>query len=83
MFLTVNQYDIGRFDIQINGEMICTTFGETDNSTFDDTDHGSCSAVTIAAEGKKQKKYTQIIRISLFLSILLLLFACNSLYVDL
>ena len=60
VFLTVIQYDYGRFDIQVNGETICTAFGETNASTFDDTDHGSCSAVTVAAEGKKKVNYPVI-----------------------
>ena len=51
-YLTVWYYEIGWFDIQINGEMLCTALGDANDSTFSDTDQASCSAVVLVAEGK-------------------------------
>ena len=56
VYLTVVYSDYGRFDIQVNGETICTAYGETNDSTIHDSDHRSCSGVAIVVEGNKQKK---------------------------
>ena len=57
VYLTVIQYDYGRFDIQVSGETICTAFGDANSRTFTDIVHTSCSGVAIVAEGKKQNIY--------------------------
>ena len=44
------------FNIQINGDMICQAWGESNDSTFPDEVHTSCSAATVAAEGDMQTK---------------------------
>ena len=54
-YFTVNWFEYAAFDIQINGETICTAWGETETSTFGDRVHTSCSAATYAAEGKMIK----------------------------
>ena len=56
VYLTVIFYDYGRFDIRVNGETICTAYGETNHSTFQDPDHASCSAVALVTEGDKRHK---------------------------
>ena len=42
--------EASHFDIQINGEMICTAY--VDQTSTTDFGHTSCSAATYAAEGK-------------------------------
>ena len=48
-------YEFAYFDIQINGETICTTFADRNHSDNADPGPTSCSAATYAAEGKKVK----------------------------
>ena len=52
MYLIVWYYESGAFDVQINGETICTAFADRESSTFADRGRTSCSAVTFATEGK-------------------------------
>ena len=40
------------FDIQINGETICSLFADRSNSIYTDYGDVSCSAVSYAAEGE-------------------------------
>ena len=54
-YFTVYPLEYAFFDIQINGETICSARGEKDTSTFTDTIHTSCSAATYAAAGKMIK----------------------------
>ena len=53
-YFTVEWYEYGAFDIQINGERICTAWGETESSTFGDPVHTSCSAAAYANEGNNK-----------------------------
>ena len=39
------------FEIEINGEVICTAEGDESESTFTDRGHTSCSGATFAVEG--------------------------------
>ena len=55
VYLTMTPARFGFFDIQVNGEIICTAYGDTDDSTFVDTDHASCSAAALITEGIKLK----------------------------
>ena len=66
VYLTVIQYDYGRFNIQVNGETVCTAFGDANSRTFTDIVHTCCSGVAIVAEGKKIK-YLSSICLFLFL----------------
>ena len=58
-YFVVWYYKFARFDIQINGETICTAFADRSNSGYQDRGHTSCIAVTYAAEGKTCKKLTK------------------------
>ena len=53
VYLTVNALDYAYFDIQVNGETICTALGDANDSTFADGDHATCQAVTFITEGEK------------------------------
>ena len=44
-------FEYAYFDIQINGETICTAYGDRNNSDNQDFGHTSCSAATFATEG--------------------------------
>ena len=55
VYLTMNSFDFGYFDIELNGETICTAYGDTYFSTFLDSATTSCSAVAAVTEGKKLK----------------------------
>ena len=54
-YFTVYYFEHAYFDIQINGESICTAHADRNGS--DNTDPGptSCSAATYADEGKNVK----------------------------
>ena len=49
-YFAVHWYEFANLEIQIDGEAICTAFG--DHVETPDYSHTSCSAVTAAAEGK-------------------------------
>ena len=51
VYLRVRQNEVGRFDIEFNGEVICTTYAENLNTTSDETTT-SCSGVASVSEGK-------------------------------
>ena len=53
IYLTMTPARFGLFDIEVNGEIICTAYGDTDDSTFVDTDNASCSAAVLVTEGIK------------------------------
>ena len=52
VYCTVYYFEYAFFDIQINGETICSAYGETDSSTFSDYVHTTCSVTTYVAEGR-------------------------------
>ena len=54
VYFTVSYDEYAYFDIEINGETICTAFG--DHAETPDYSHTSCSGVTFAAEGKDNKR---------------------------
>ena len=51
-YLLVQSGELGRFDIEFNGEMICEAYAEQREMTNDDIGT-SCSAIASANEGKK------------------------------
>ena len=51
-YFVVYYNEYARFDIQINGELICTAWADRDHSDNLDPGHTSCSAVIFAVEGK-------------------------------
>ena len=51
VYFTVWYYKFARFDMQVNGERICTAYA--DQSESPDNGHASCSAATYVAAGKK------------------------------
>ena len=52
VYFTVLYFESAWFDIEINGETICTAYADQSASNHPDYGHTSCSAVTDAAEGK-------------------------------
>ena len=50
-YFTVWYFEFALFDIQINGETICTARADRSATTFTDDGHTSCSAATFATEG--------------------------------
>ena len=48
----VYYFEFAFFDIQINGETICTAYADRNDSNNNDPGPTSCGAVTYAAEGK-------------------------------
>ena len=56
VYFVVQYYDFTYFDLQINGETICTAYTDRADSDHSDYGHTSCSAVTFAAEGKNLVK---------------------------
>ena len=61
VYMTVLWNKYGVFDIRINGERICSAWGETDTSRAADAVHTSCSTTTYASEGKMIKYLMLII----------------------
>ena len=53
-YFVVWYYKVAHFDIQINGETLCTARGDRSESYSTDTGHTSCSTTTFATEGKKE-----------------------------
>ena len=51
-YFLVWYYESAIFDIQINGETICTAYADRDHSDNAAPGPTSCSAATYAAEGK-------------------------------
>ena len=51
-------YEYAVFEIQINGETLCTAWGESSSSSFADEIMTFCSAAAYAAEGKMLMKVT-------------------------
>ena len=58
VFLTINPERNGFFDVEINGELVCTVLGDQDESSAD-YGSASCSGVVEAAEGKQFFKKVQ------------------------
>ena len=56
-YFVVYYYEYASFDIQINGEPLCTAYADRDHSPYEDEGPTSCSAATFAAEGKKPNKH--------------------------
>ena len=56
MYFTVYYDEYGRFDIQINGELICTAWDEAQD-TPGDPGPATYSAVTYATEGKMRTTF--------------------------
>ena len=52
-YFVVWYFEWAYFDIQINGELICTAFADRNSSDNADSGPTSCSATTLAVEGKK------------------------------
>ena len=50
VYLLMNGGDWGRFDIEINGEVLCTVDGDKEETPGDEG-QGSCSTGTYAMEG--------------------------------
>ena len=53
-------YELALFDIQINGDTICTAWADRNNFEGTDGAPTSCSAASFAAEGEKHKITKQI-----------------------
>ena len=53
VYLIVWYLEYGFFDVQINGETICTAYADRENSIYLDRGRTSCSAAAFASEGKK------------------------------
>ena len=56
----INPERNGFFDVEINGELLCTVLGDQDESSGD-YGSASCSGVVYAAEGKEFLKQTHFI----------------------
>ena len=52
VYLIVWYLEYGYFDVQLNGETICTAYADRENLIYIDRGRTSCSAATFAAEGK-------------------------------
>ena len=60
-YLLVESGEMGRFDIEFNGEIVCTAYAEQRDMPSDDIGT-SCSAIVYANEGKKLNvSYYQLI----------------------
>ena len=51
VFLTVDGAEIAYFDVEINGELICTVYSDLTESTPIDSETTMCSGVAYAVEG--------------------------------
>ena len=58
-YFVVWYYEYATFDIQINGETICTAEADRNHSDNNDPGPTSCSAATYATEGKNTVKNIQ------------------------
>ena len=50
-YFVVRYYEYARFDIQINGETLCTAFTDEEQQAAADDGQAACSAATYATEG--------------------------------
>ena len=50
-FLTVDGGKFGYFDVEVNGELVCTVDADVTESPTTDEEISSCSGVTYAVEG--------------------------------
>ena len=75
VFLNVDGDEYGYFDVEINGQLMCTVCGDLTISPDTDYEATSCSGIVYAVEGKHNKKLIvylfRIIVNTLFTSVVL------------
>ena len=51
IYLVVNYYEYGLFDIQVNGETLCSAFTDQQGTTTADSGQAACSGAAYVTEG--------------------------------